>query len=189
MDERLDQTLQAAVEGDPEAWRRLIQTYSGRVYGLLLKQCGSSELAEELTQVAFVKVVDKLGSYEDVGRFEAWLFRIAMNCLRDEMRRRKRQAAPMDFDATPPESIGMVRAGTPSSKPLDQLERAEEVAQLRQAVAALPESDRQVIEMHYTAGLTFAQIAEVLEQPLGTVLARGHRAVKKLKTMLAKTAR
>ncbi len=88
----IDQTLRAAIEGDQSAWRELVESYSGRVYGLLLRQCRNAELAEEITQATFVKIVSKLPDYDEQGRFEWWLFRIAINRLRDEMRRRKRQA-------------------------------------------------------------------------------------------------
>jgi len=68
--------------------------------------------------------------------------------------------------------------------PFEQLNRAEQVDLLRQAIASLPEADREVIHLRHTAGLSFAQIAETLEQPLGTVLARGHRALAKLKKIM-----
>ncbi len=172
-----------AAGGDEAAWRRLIDAYSGRVYGLIFRQCGNAELAEEITQSTFVKVVGKLPQYEDTGRFEAWLFRIAMNRLRDEMRRRKRQANPVDFGQTPPESIGYAAAhdGSPDAPLL----AAERNAQLAAAIAELPEADRELLHLRYTAQMSYQQIADLLEQPLGTVLARGHRALKKLRTMLA----
>jgi RNA polymerase sigma-70 factor (ECF subfamily) len=177
----LDQTLAAAATGDPTAWRSIIDQYSGRVYGLLLRQCGDADLAEEITQATFVKVVGKLDQYHEQGRFEAWLFRIAVNRLRDEIRRRRRQARPMDFDETPPEVLGTV-SGAPG--PGEAMDRDEQAVRVRACVARLPEADRQVLEMRYTGELTFAQIAEVLEEPLGTVLARGHRALKKLRELM-----
>ncbi|MEM1447197.1 MAG: RNA polymerase sigma factor [Planctomycetota bacterium] len=198
------QTLRAASSGDPEAWRGLVQAYSGRVFGLLVKQCGDRELAEELTQVTFVKLVDQIrvkdgsgktsgGGYEEKGRFESWLFRIAMNKLRDEMRRRKRQARPTDMTAAAGRegtkgSLGVFAAsdaeGGLGEDPAERLSRAEEVDRLKQAIAGLPEADREVLHLRHTAGLSFAQIAETLEQPLGTVLARGHRALAKLKKLM-----
>jgi RNA polymerase sigma-70 factor (ECF subfamily) len=181
MDQALDQTLRQAAEGDNRAWRRLIDAFSGRVYGLLFRQCSNPELAEELTQATFVKVAGELADYEEQGRFEAWLFRIAMNQLRDEMRRRGRQAVSVDFDQTPPETIGgTIRDQDPSAP----MARREREAQLRQAVARLPEPDQRILHMRYTAELSFARIAEILDEPLGTVLARGHRALKKLREML-----
>ncbi len=65
-----------------------MELYSGRLYALLVRQCGDGELAEEITQATFVKVVTQIGRYREQGKFEPWLFRIAMNQLRDEMRRR-----------------------------------------------------------------------------------------------------
>ena len=73
---------------------------------------------------------------------------------------------------------------TAGANPVDALQHTEQVDQLRRCLAELPDADREVLELRHTAGLSFAQIAETLDQPLGTVLARGHRAVKKLRTMM-----
>ncbi len=181
MKSSLDRTLRKAVKGDQDAWRQLVGEYSGRVYGLLLRQCGNADLAEEITQATFVKVAGKIDQYHERGRFEPWLFRIAINRLRDEMRRRKRHAMSIDFDSTPPEALGVTSKGPAPEDALDQQERVDA---LLAAVGKLPEADRTLLEMRYTADLTFAQIAEVLEEPLGTVLARGHRALKKLREMM-----
>lgn len=197
----LDQTLAAAADGDGQAWADLVSAYSGRVFGLIYKQCRDKELAEEIAQETFVKVVQKLtqhDGYREQGKFEPWLFRIAMNSLRDEMRRRGRQARPMDMSpgATAGSSSdqasgwaaaesGVIAGGpwTPDA-PLDQLDRSEQVQLLRQAIASLPQADQEVLHLRHTAGLSFAQIAETLDQPLGTVLARGHRALGKLKKLM-----
>ncbi|MFA9480214.1 RNA polymerase sigma factor [Phycisphaerales bacterium AB-hyl4] len=201
-DQNLPDTLRRAAAGDADAWRSLVGAYSGRMYGLLLRQCGDRDLAEELTQATFVKLVVKLGdttSYEERGRFEAWLFRMAINELRDEMRRRKRHARPMDMgpgsgsDGEPSGWAGVeptVRSmGSPTASPRDdrpdeQASRAETVAQLTEAVDQLNDADREVLHLRHTAGLSFAEIAESLGQPLGTVLARAHRALGKLRKIM-----
>lgn len=196
----LDKTLEAAAAGDGQAWAQLVRAYTGRVCGLLYKQCRDIELAEELTQETFVKIVKKLSEqdgYREQGKFEPWLFRIAMNCLRDEMRRRGRQARPMDMSPAATASSSdtpsswaaaqsAIVAGAPwqPDAPFEQLSRAEQVALLHQAIATLPEADQEVLHLRHTAGLSFAQIAESLDQPLGTVLARGHRALAKLKKIM-----
>lgn len=198
-----------AARGDAAAWTQLVQAYSRRVFGLLLSRCRDQELAEELTQLTFVKVVQTFAKksentetldgwtseYQEQGKFEPWLFRIAMNSLRDEMRRRKRQATPgsalalshandTDRGNEGIESLESHVAGRMPSQPANPLEQVvenEQLGLLRQAVASLNDADRQIIEMRHVAGLSFPQIAETLEQPVGTVLARGHRALKKLK--------
>lgn len=80
-----------------------------------------------------------------------------------------------------------VRQGgpTPTEDPLAALDKAEQLERLRAAVETMSEADRQVLHLRHTAGLSFAQIAETLDQPLGTVLARGHRALAKLRKLLA----
>ncbi|MCC6580817.1 MAG: sigma-70 family RNA polymerase sigma factor [Phycisphaeraceae bacterium] len=190
-----DEMLAAAAKGDALAWRSIVTQYAPRVYGLLLHQCGDRDLAEEIAQATFVKVVTRIGRYQERGRFEPWLFRIAMNQLRDEMRRRKRQARPMDLslthdeedDSDPWASVSSTSRHDEPHSPLDDMAHAEQLEQVRQAVAQLGEEDREIIYLRHTAGLTFVQIAEALNKPLGTVLARGHRALGKLRKMLAMT--
>jgi RNA polymerase sigma factor (sigma-70 family) len=91
----LNVTLAQAAQGDEESWRQIVHLYTDRVYGLIYRQCHDQDLAAEITQATFVQVVQRLGDYHEQGRFEPWLFRIAINRLRDEMRRRRRQARPM----------------------------------------------------------------------------------------------
>lgn len=192
----LDQTLRLASQGDPTSWQRLVEMYSPRVFGLLVRRCGDRDLAEELTQATFVKLVINLQSfagYEERGRFEPWLFRIAMNKLRDEMRRRRRQAVVIDMGPAATGDAHLASgwaaakppgAASEASGPAELISREEEHEQLRQAVKTLSEADQQVLYLRHTAGLSFAQIAETLGQPLGTVLARGHRALAKLRKKL-----
>ncbi len=180
-------TVAAAARGDQEAWRRLVGDYSRRVLGLIARQCGDRDLAEEITQATFVRVVEKLDRYEEEGQFEPWLFRIAMNLLRDEMRRRGRQARNLDEEEQPWSSVQnniVARAPRSDQDPLAQLDAQEQASRLRSAMDQLSDADREILTLRHTAGLTFAQIAQSLEQPLGTVLARGHRALAKLRKIM-----
>ena len=90
--DRLVMVVRSAGDGDEAAWRTLVEVYSPRVFALVRAQCRDEELAEEITQSTFCTIATKLADYDEVGRFESWLMRIAMNRLRDEMRRRKRLA-------------------------------------------------------------------------------------------------
>ncbi|MHC4991742.1 MAG: RNA polymerase sigma factor [Planctomycetota bacterium] len=170
--------LQRASNGDESAWRSIIEIYSPRVFGLIRAQCGDVDLAEEITQSSFCTIVTKIQSYTELGKFEAWLFRIAMNRLRDEMRRRGRQARPVEHQTL----TGLAGADRSVPEPSDA--DFDISGQLREALAKLSEADRRIIHLRHFAGLGFKMIAEVLGQPLGTVLARHHRALKKLKDLL-----
>ena len=175
--DRVSEALLAkAARGDAEAWRAIVSTYAPRVHGLLVSQCRDDGLAEEITQSAFCTVAVKLVDYVESGRFEPWLFRIAVNRLRDEMRRRARQARPTD-DA--PMREVPARAG-------HRITAAElEIhAKLRAALDRLSEGDREIIELRHTGGMSFRALSDYFEEPLGTLLARHHRALRKLRVLL-----
>ncbi|MCH7546672.1 MAG: RNA polymerase sigma factor [Planctomycetes bacterium] len=176
--ETLEKTLQRAAGGDEDAWRTIIESYSGRVFGLIRSQCGNADLAEEITQSVFCTMAEKIVGYTESGRFESWLFRIAINRLRDEMRRRKRHARPVEEEKL----IGM--AGAIEVEPDRDDARRQDTGALREAMAQLPEADQRIVYLRHYGELSFRQIADILDQPLGTVLARQHRALKKLRDLL-----
>jgi RNA polymerase sigma-70 factor, ECF subfamily len=176
----VQELLLLAADGDEDAWREIIERYTSRVFGLLRAQCGDPDLAEEITQNTFCRIAAKIGSYSEAGKFEAWLFRIAMNLLRDEMRRRKRHAMPTENQAL----IGLAGAGNAGA---EMRADEQELAALREAVSRLSDAEQQVIHLRHHAELSFKQIAEMTDQPIGTVLARHHRALKKLHEQLGGT--
>ncbi len=163
-----------AGRGDEDAWRELVRQYARRVAALVRSRSGNPDLAEEITQSVFVTVAEHLGSgrYVEQGRFESWLFRIAMNRLRDERRRERR--SPMALNELEPSESTPAKHDDPAA-----------IEQLRHAVSQLSETDQEIIAMRHHAQLEFKTIAELLKEPLGTVLARHHRALKKLRSMLA----
>jgi RNA polymerase sigma-70 factor (ECF subfamily) len=162
-----------AGKGDEDAWRELVDAYARRVYGLLRSRSCDPARAEEITQSVFVTVARVLGKgqYTEQGRFDAWLFRVAMNRLRDDARARKRRSTHALGDA----AGGLeAQAESPST----------ETGELHAALEGLAPADREVIELRHRADMSFKQIAEMLGQPLGTVLARHHRALRKLRATM-----
>jgi RNA polymerase sigma-70 factor (ECF subfamily) len=173
--EALAGILARAARGDEDAWRQLVGLYARRVYALARSRGLSEEVAEDVTQSVFVSAAENIatGGYAERGRFESWLFRVAMNRVRDEARRAKRHAQPID-----PAAIAAVRA--PASGGED-----ERLGALRQALARLGDADREIIGLRHHGGLSFKEIAQTLGEPLGTLLARHHRALRKLKDTMA----
>ncbi len=165
-----------AGEGDEDAWRELVNAYARRVYGLLRSRSCDPARAEEITQSVFVTVARVLGKgqYQEQGRFDAWLFRVAMNRLRDDARARKRRSTHALGDA----AVGLEA---------EQSAPTPETGGLHAALEGLAPADREVIELRHRADMSFKQIAEMLGQPLGTVLARHHRALRKLRTAMEAT--
>jgi RNA polymerase sigma-70 factor (ECF subfamily) len=142
-----------------------------------MSRCRDPELAEEITQSVFASVAGKLADYRDVGRFRSWLFQIAMNRLRDEVRRRGRQARAaggaeeLEALARAPES-GYRNVSPDALKALDK------------ALGVLNEAERQVVHLRHLAGMSYEEIAALHGEPLGTLLARHHRAIAKLRSAL-----
>jgi len=206
--------LAAAARGDNEAWRKLVHLYGRRIFALVNSRLRRHDLSEEVTQSVFATVSVKLisGQYDESGRFEPWLFRIAVNRVRDAIRHERRRiefaagdwsadaadangssASESDFDGSSrvesaasgffggrmAEPGRSTTSGQPSAAPTHL------VGLLHAALAELADADREVIELRHHAALTFAQMAEMLGEPLGTLLARHHRALKKLRVLLA----
>ncbi|MEM7755231.1 MAG: sigma-70 family RNA polymerase sigma factor [Planctomycetota bacterium] len=177
-------TVAAAAQGDQAAWTRLVRAYTPRVFAMVRSRVRDPELAEEITQSVFATVARQLGGaaddsgYREQGRFEPWLFRVALNRVRDEARRRKRRAALQERIAVEP------RFEAGSADEHDHPD-ALELGRLRAALEDLGEKDREIIELRHHAQMSFKQIAESLAEPVGTLLARHHRALRKLRDALA----
>ena len=176
--EEMAQWLREASRGDQEAWRHIIEEVSPKVFGLLRSRCKDPELAEELTQSTFATIAEKLTSYVEQGHFESWVFRIAINRLRDEMRRRGRHATPVSHETMA--SLDLAGGESRGYRTIEDTDRRR----LEAALAGLSAPDREIIDLRFIAGLSFAQIAALLEEPIGTLLARHHRALAKLRVAI-----
>ena len=174
-DEAIRDLVHQAAQGKEDAWRGLVDAYSRRVFAMARSRLHDDDLAEEITQSVFVTVATKLcqDGYNEQGRFEPWLFRITMNRVRDEFRRRGRHARPTD-----PSHLQDSRVAQDDGEP------STDHTPLRQAIDQLNDTDREIIELRHHGQLSFKQISEILNQPVGTLLARHHRALKKLKALM-----
>lgn len=173
----LQALLRRAAGGDSAAWRAIVAEFAPRVFGLLRAQCRDPELAEEIAQSTFCTLAAKIGEYVESGRFESWVFRIAVNRLRDEMRRRTRHARPMDAEpmAAAPDRARRSSAGAANDEVNERLARA---------MARLNEADREIIDLRHTGGMSFKALSDYYGEPVGTLLARHHRALRKLRGLL-----
>lgn len=183
----LSELLQRACRREPAALTELIERYSPRVFGLLYRLTRSRDAAEDLLQETFLRVVRTIDRYEHVGRFEAWLFRIAANLARDRARQRARRGdmTPVDVswadERDQPADHDLVRA----TDPLERVVQREAREQLLAALGRLSEPEREIVLLRHYSELSFREIAELLGVPLGTALARAHRALKHLRAHLA----
>ncbi len=180
----LASVIARAAHGEEDAWRELMDLYARRVFAMARSRLHNDELAEEITQSVFVTVATKLNGkgdgdgYSEQGKFEPWLFRITMNRVRDYCRKRARHATP-----TAPEQMGGLSA-RPETDHAERDAGMAEMNRLRSAMEQLSDRDREIIELRHHGQMSFKQIAEISGDPIGTLLARHHRALKKLRDHL-----
>ena len=183
--QQLRAVIASAQAGDAEAYRVLLDAYGRRLYGYFLRASGSHHDAEDLLGELMLRLVAKLEKYDDRGRFEPWLFRIAANMVRDRIRRMRTNPPPLSL-STEAESgttrANQLVAGVPRVE--DGLLAEEASADLHAALAKLDVTSRQMILLRHFGHMSFKEIAEVFDCPLGTALARVHRGLKALRKIL-----
>jgi RNA polymerase sigma-70 factor (ECF subfamily) len=181
-----------AREGDQEAFRVLVERYQGRAHRLALRVLCDEEQARDAVQDAFLKVHSNLGRFENRSSFYTWLYRLVMNvCL--DAKRRDRSSRFVDT----PELGDLERIATHESMPASEQkwrsheeapDEAFDRAQLRDAVAraitALPDASRETLILREIEGLSYAEIAEALDIPKGTVMSRLHYARRRVQELL-----
>jgi RNA polymerase sigma-70 factor (ECF subfamily) len=168
-------------EGDATAFNELLARHQSRVFGFLVGITGDRALAEDLFQETFVRFAREASRGKIADHPDRWLFAVANRFALDALRRRNRWKLVRDEEekAAAFEQLGAVAA------PDENLTQAETSARLEKAIAALPLEQRQVVLLKKNGNLTFQQIADEQGVPLGTALARMHRALKTLRKHLS----
>ena len=178
-DEDLVEAFQA---GDTSAFDLLVQRWDRKIQGAIYRVVGPSEDARDLSQEAFLKAYRGLRSFKKDARFSSWLYQIALNVCRDRLRRRRGR---MHLSLDELDEEGHELAVRPGPSPLDLAEARDISQRVARAVAALPDDQREIVVLKEYQGLTFAEIAEVLDVPLSTVKTRLYRGLVQLRQHLA----
>ncbi len=178
---RDEQLVRAAQQGDAAAFGRLYERYFERIYGYLAFKLGDTAEAEDLAGQVFLKALESLGGFRWTGvPFQAWLFRIAHNLLVDALRRkRKRPSEPLD-EAIPDRRQEV----DPEALLAEKITREELLA----AVDRLTELQRQVVALKFAAGLSNAEVAQLLGKSEGAVKALQHAALQSLHRQFRRAA-
>jgi RNA polymerase sigma-70 factor (ECF subfamily) len=185
----LDDLIRRARQRDSAAFETLVEIYSPRLYGYFYRLTGRREDAEDLLQEVFVRVVRMIGRYEHENRFDAWLFRIATNLVRDRVRRRRR-AAGVESSGGQQDEPGVLEEVPDEEvdQPDDVMQTAEQVDRMQRVLRQLPAAEREVILLRHFSQMSFKEVAEAMGTPLGTALARAHRGLAKLRRLMEEEA-
>jgi len=168
----------AAQGGDRTAFSTLVSRYSRRIYSVAYSFLRNMDDAADVTQETFMK------AYLGLARFEAerpvfpWLYQIAKNLSLNRIEKRSRETvSETDFDLVPSTGTG----------PLEELERDERARAVRKAMKRLSAQHREILILKEFDCCSYAEIAEILDIPVGTVMSRLYHARMNLRTILAGT--
>ena len=173
-DER--ELVRRVLSGDREAFRLVVLRYQQPLAELVYRQTGDRAAVEDVVQETFLRAYRALDRFDPRWRLSTWLSRIALNTARDLGRRKKVR------DAAEPNDLAL--RATPDD-PADRVARNEAASSVTQALATLPDTQREVVVLSVWGGLSQREIAETLEVPLGTVKTRQRTALHRLRQLVA----
>lgn len=187
--EHTDQDVVAlAKDGREEAYRELIRRYERPVFSLIFRMVRNRELAEDLVQETFIKVLNAVQSYRPEFKFSSWVFKIANNAAIDHLR--KRELDTLSLEGSPhadtPELVEAtaLQISERGENQLQEVENRELGSTIESAIGLLRPEYRSCILLRHVEGRSYEEIAEILNLPLGTVKTYIHRARNELRVSL-----
>jgi RNA polymerase sigma-70 factor (ECF subfamily) len=179
--------IQNYLVGDLGAFNRLVWHWEKPIYHFIFRMLGDPDISRELSQQTFIRVFKNLQKLKEPEKFRTWIYQIAANLCRDEIRKRQRSNsfsleklnADNENGATLPQNL----VSQPRHAPDIQWGQAEAREIIERALKKIPEEQRIVIIMKEYQGLKFTEIAEILNQSVNTIKSRmyyGLNALRKI---------
>jgi RNA polymerase sigma-70 factor (ECF subfamily) len=179
-----EELVARTVAGDADSFNQLVLRWERPIYALAYRVIGRDEDARDVCQEAFLRAFRALPGFKGQAKFSSWLYRIALNLCRDWIRRERRTPV-----AQAPEGVDLIElAGetSPSDSVEELVARREMGRAVARAMAHLPEEQRTAIILKEYHGLTFQEIADMLECPLSTVKTRLYQGLSVLRRQLTR---
>lgn len=167
---------------DPELMDRLIETYQHRLMRYLMFLTGKREVAEDLFQETWIRVLKRGSQYNGQARFDTWIFTIARNLVIDLSR--KRTMASLDEMREGGEDERPFEIAEDGPSPLEQFQGRENAAEVAEVILTLEPSYREVLTLRFHEEMSLEEIASVTHAPLSTVKSRLYRGLAALKPQL-----
>ena len=180
--------VEKALNGSQPAYAELMEKYRESIYFMMLKMVSKDEDAEDLTIEAFGKAFNRLHQYSPSFAFSTWLFKIASNNAIDFIRKKRIQVTSMDTGYTNNDGeLVMIDVESSERDPEEVAIHSEKVKHMRNIVKSLKPRYRDLIEKRYFLELSYEEIADEMDLPLGTVKAQLFRARAFLADLMGKT--
>jgi len=179
-----DQELvQAYIKGDQSAIESLINRHRSKVYTYILLTIKNQQLAEDLFQETFIKVIQSLrgGKYRDNGRFLSWVIRIAHNLIIDHFRKEKQMNSVSNDDT----EVDLFNSKKLSDDNIEELIISSQIkTEIRILINKLPDDQREVVLLRHYGGLSFKEIADQTDVSINTALGRMRYALINLRKLI-----
>lgn len=175
--------------GDREAFAELVGRWQDRIHGAIFRMVKDAETARDLAQETFVRAYTKLGSFQGGSAFGTWLYAIALNQVRGEMRKRSAQKRhdPLSLDAMREAAGGAdVDPADPAAGAAERVSTSEQCRRLLAEVDRLDPEHREVVVLRELQDLSYEEIAEIVGVPVGTVRSRLFRARAELRERMSR---
>jgi RNA polymerase sigma-70 factor, ECF subfamily len=176
-----EELVALSLDGDEAAFGVIVRRYQRRLTAFLGQLVGDLELARELSQEAFIRAWGALDRFDPSYRFSTWLFRIAHNLGIDQLRRRRLQTVSLYRQDSDGDEVEIAVVDVPKD-PLGHFENRELAGTIRTAIEGLRPEYRELVLLRHFAGLSYQDIADLKEMPLGTVknkLFRAHSVLRR----------
>jgi RNA polymerase sigma-70 factor (ECF subfamily) len=185
----LQETIASARRGDGKALAALLETYGPRLYGYFVRATGRHHDAEDLLGELTLRLVRQIERYDERGRFDQWLFRIAANLVRDRIRRRKSAPGVLSLSSAAEDDRPLEMDLPDDSAPVDGPALAAAASlELQEALETLDATTREMILLRHFGGMSFKELAELYQCPMGTALAKVHRGLRALRKRMGDDA-
>jgi RNA polymerase sigma-70 factor (ECF subfamily) len=176
--------LKKSIEGDIASFEELISKYNRYVYNIAYRMMGDEEDAKDMSQEALLKAFRSIRQFKMESNFSTWLYRIAINTCKDELRKRKEQVVSLDTPIGDKMTLGETLSDGDSANPILIYEKAELKVMIEKALDQLPEDGKNVVVLKDLLGYSYEEIGEMLEIPIGTVRSRLNRNRSALRKIL-----
>lgn len=178
-----EELVARATAGDHDAFNQLVKRWERPIFALAYRTLGREEEARDVVQDAFLRAYRGLKGFKGEAKFSSWLYRITLNLCRDWMRKERRAPAAQVPEGVDPIDLADEQAA-PTESVEDLVARREMSDAVQLAMAELPEEQRTAIMLKEYHGLTFQEIAEMLDCPLSTVKTRLYQGLTVLRRRL-----
>ena len=178
--------LKKCRQGDRDAFNILVQTYQRQVINLAYGMLSDTEDATDAAQEVFIKIYRNIDRFEGKSSLSTWIYRITSNVCKDFLRKRTRTIQSVSiYESSEDDDDRPMEIKDSSPTPQEHMEITETQREVRKALDELPEEYKSVIVMYDLEGLSYDEISNVLQCPVGTIKSRLNRARKALKKNLS----